>query len=94
MALEAKEVQAGLVFIQDGKRVKSPKIGNYAVRPVAGGQFVKANGQDVIRELAVMFAGCIFLWLSKPYDSKKEEGAGKTDETGKPDDVPGKKLKE
>lgn len=68
MAIEVKEVKEGLAFFQDGKRVKEPKAGNYAVRPVLGGPFVKANAQQVLHDLANLFAGCIFLWLSTPVD--------------------------
>jgi hypothetical protein len=74
--LEAKEVQAGLVIMQDGKRVTAPKSGNCSVRPVAGGQFVKVNGQEVIKDLGQLFPGCIFLWLSKPV-----QGKASTDDT-------------
>jgi hypothetical protein len=74
MPIDAKELRAGLAFIQDGKRVATPKADNYAVRPVAGGPFVKANGQDVIKDLREQFPACRFLWLAKPFDkeSKKE----------------------
>lgn len=87
MSIEAKELQAGLVITQDGKRVVEPKAGNCAVRPVAGGAFVKANGQDVIRDLAILFPKCVFLWLSKPV-KVKDDGDGK--KPGK-DDGDGKK---
>jgi hypothetical protein len=70
MPIDPKELKAGLAFFQDGKRVAKPSAGNYAVRPVAGGQFVKANGQEVTKELRDLFKGCLFLWLSKPFDAK------------------------
>jgi len=73
MGIEAKELKTGLVITQDGMRVMDPKSGNCAVRPVAGGQFVKANGQDVIRDLVELFPKCIFLWLSKPVVVKESK---------------------
>jgi hypothetical protein len=76
MGIEVKELQAGLVITQDGKRVAEPKAGNCAVRPVAGGAFVKANGQDVIKDLGILFPKCVFLWLSKPV-KVKDDGDGK-----------------
>ena len=75
MPIEAKELKTGLAFSQDGKRVAKPKAGNYAVRPVAGGQFVKVNGQDLVKELRAQFPGCIFLWLSNPISESAERGA-------------------
>lgn len=63
MPIEVKDL-AGLAFFQDGKRVKVPVKGNYAVRPVAGGPFVNANGQEVLKDLAVLVKDCVFLWLS------------------------------
>jgi len=74
MSLEAKEIAAGLAIVQDGKRVELPKSGNYAVRPVAGGPYIKANGQDVIKDLAQLFPGCVFLWLSKAFEVKAANG--------------------
>jgi hypothetical protein len=74
MSIEAKDLKAGLAVTQDGKRVYVPKGGNYAVRPVSGGQFVKVNGQDVVKELSLMFPGCIFTWLSKPMEVEKNNG--------------------
>jgi hypothetical protein len=86
MSIDAKELQAGLAITQDGKRVAAPKSGNYAVRPVAGGQFIKANGQDVIRDLNRMFPGCVFLWLSKPFKAKQPDDGKEPDGGKKPDD--------
>ncbi len=77
MPIEAKELKAGLAFIQDGKRVATPKSDNYAVRPVAGGPFVKANGQEVIKDLREQFPGCRFLWLAKLFDKEAEKKADK-----------------
>ena len=77
MSIEAKELKAGLVITQEGKRVIEPEEGNCAVRPVAGGAFVKANGQDVIRDLGILFPKCLFLWLSKPVKVKDAGVDGK-----------------
>lgn len=76
MPIETKAIQDGLAFFQEGNRVPAPKAGNYSVRPVAGGPFAKANGQDIIKDLNDQFKGCHFLWLSK------------TVEAGKPADEP------
>ena len=83
MSIEAKELKAGLVITQEGKRVVEPKAGNCAVRPVAGGAFVKANGQDVIRDLGILFPKCVFLWLSKPIKEIAPEGGNKPGDDGK-----------
>lgn len=66
MALELKDVMAGVVFFQGGKAVEKPAADNYAVRPVRGGQIEKANGVDVLALLRQAFPGATFLWLSKP----------------------------
>jgi hypothetical protein len=84
MGIEVKELQAGLVITKDGKRVAEPKAGNCAVRPVAGGPFVKANGQDVIKDLGILFPKCVFLWLSKPV-KVKDDGDGKKSGDEDPD---------
>jgi hypothetical protein len=79
MPIETKELKSGLAFIQDGKRVATPKSDNYAVRPVAGGPFVKANGQEVIKDLREQFPGCRFLWLAKPFEQEAEKSGKKAD---------------
>lgn len=76
MPIETKDLKAGLAFIQDGKRVAIPKKDNYAVSPVAGGQFVKANGQDILKDLRDQFPGCQFLWLAKPFNVKADKNPG------------------
>ena len=83
MPIEAKDLKTGLAFVQDGKRVSEPKAGNYAVRPIAGGPFVKANGQDVVNELRAQFPGCQFLWLSKPFDAKPSKDKPQEDPAAK-----------
>jgi hypothetical protein len=73
MPIETKELTAGLAFFQDGKRVKTPKAGNCAVRPIAGGAFVKANGQEVLKALRDAYPTVVFLFLSKPVEIEKPE---------------------
>lgn len=70
MKIEANEIKTGLAFFQEGKRVEQPKAGNCAVRPIAGGPFVKVNGQEVLAGLRDAIKGCIFLWLSDPVEPK------------------------
>ena len=89
MATEAKDLLAGLAFFQEGKRVGKPRKGNYAVRPIAGGAFAKANGQDVIADLKKLFVDCVFLWLSAQFDPKaakaEAENAGGEPDAKKPE---------
>jgi hypothetical protein len=84
MPIETKDLKAGLAFIQDGKRVAIPKADNYAVRPVAGGQFMKANGADTVKELREQFPNCRFLWLSEPFDQKAAKETKPESETVPP----------
>lgn len=75
MADEKKLDLVGLAFFQDGKRIGKPDSDNCVVRPLAGGPYVKATGQDVLALLRAEFKGVQFLWLSKPVtDAKPKKG--------------------
>jgi hypothetical protein len=93
MTMANSKTLDGLKLFQSGKPVDgSPQPGEtYAVRPVAGGSYVKATGRDVVQDLAGEFPKSHFLWLSAPVkvDRKKaDKPTGKDDAPPPGDDAP------
>lgn len=65
--METKEILAGCQLMQEGKPLTAePVAGTVAVRPIAGGPFVQANGVDLVNALSAAYPKCQFLYLSNP----------------------------
>jgi hypothetical protein len=65
--MDTKEIIAGCLLMKEGKPLATePVSGTIAVRPVANGKFVQANGGDVVNALSAAYPKCQFLWLAKP----------------------------
>ena len=75
--MEAKEILAGCLVTKEGKPLSAePVSGTIAVRPLANGKFVQANGLDVVNALSAAYPKCQFLWLAKPIEPKASSPDG------------------
>jgi len=73
---ELKELAEGVVILRGDKLFKGETLkGNLVVRPIAGGPYVKARGQDVLKVLREAYPKARFLWLSKPVDPNGKAAA-------------------
>lgn len=73
--METKEILAGCQLMQEGKPLTAePVAGTVAVRPIAGGPFVQANGVDLVNALSAAYPKCQFLFLSNPAKKAKSGG--------------------
>ena len=63
-------LMAGKQIISD---LLKSKADNFAVRPIAGGELVAADGQKVVEALRKEFPGKSFLWLSKPVKAEAQK---------------------
>lgn len=80
----AKEIVAGCQLMQEGKPLAGePVSGTVAVRPLANGPFVQANGVDLVSTLQAAYPKCQFLWLAKPA-VKAAQGDGKSKDNSDP----------
>ena len=76
MANELKDILAGVSLTQAGKPVSGEALAdNIVVRPLKGGPYVKANGQEVLAVLRAAHPKAAFLWISDP--AKGDKGGAK-----------------